>query len=105
MAKRLKLAKTIPVFANREEAAKFFETHDISAVWDQLKPVRPFKLPDSQIRAIRDRHARLKSAISIRLQPEQIKKARRIAARKSIGYQTQLRLWIAEGIQRESKRA
>ena len=54
---------------------------------------------------IRDRYQRRrKSAISIRLDPDQITTAKTIAARKSIGYQTQLRLWIAEGIQREAKR-
>ena len=70
MAKKLKLAKTLPKFADNEEAAKFFETHDISAIWEEFKPVPPLKLPDSQVRAIRERHAS--------------------AVRKSIGCQTQL---------------
>jgi hypothetical protein len=39
-----------------------------------------------------------KSPISIRLVPEQI------ASAKSVDYQMQLCLWIAEGIQRELKR-
>jgi len=103
MAKRLKLAKTLPKFASNDEAAEFFETHDISAIWDQLKPVRPFKLPPAQVKMIRERaEQRRKAAISLRLEPEQIAKAKRIARRKSLGYQTQLRLWIAEGIRREA---
>jgi hypothetical protein len=36
--------------------------------------------------------------------PDQIACARKIAAAKSVGYQTQLRMWIAEGIQREMKK-
>ncbi len=104
MAKRLQLATSIPKFTNNEEAANFFETHDISQVWDQLKPVRPFKLPASQVQAIRERYLRRKAAISLRLEPQQIAQAKRIARRKSIGYQTQLRLWIAEGIRREAGR-
>jgi hypothetical protein len=36
---------------------------------------------------------------------EQIAAAKKIAAAKSVGYQTQLRMWIAEGIRREAKRA
>ncbi len=36
--------------------------------------------------------------------PEQIIAAKKIAAAKSVGYQTQLRIWIAEGIRREGKR-
>jgi hypothetical protein len=39
------------------------------------------------------------------LAPEQIAAAKHIAAAKSVGYQTQLRMWIAEGIRREAKRA
>jgi predicted DNA binding CopG/RHH family protein len=42
--------------------------------------------------------------VSIRLVPEQIEAAKKIAATKSVGYQTQLRVWIAEGIRREAKR-
>src|ERR1035437_2931936 len=52
-----------------------------------------------------DRHAHAKSPISLRLAPEQIAAAKHIAAAKSVGYQTQLRMWIAEGIRREAKRA
>jgi len=44
-----------------------------------------------------------KSPISIRLVSEQIASAKKIAASKSVCYQTQLRMWIAEGIQREMK--
>jgi hypothetical protein len=39
------------------------------------------------------------------LGPEQIAAAKKIAAAKSVGYQTQLRMWIAEGIRREARRA
>jgi predicted DNA binding CopG/RHH family protein len=81
----------------------FFDTHDTSRVWQQMKPAAPVKLPARQAAAIRARHEARKAAISIRLEPLQIKAARKIAARKSIGYQTQLRMWIAEGIRRESR--
>lgn len=99
--KTLQRAKTVPRFASSEAAAEFFESHDVGDAEDGLKPVRPFRLPPGQTRKIQQRHARRKTAISIRLQPEQIAAAKKIAARKSLGYQTQLRLWIAEGIGRE----
>jgi predicted DNA binding CopG/RHH family protein len=38
------------------------------------------------------------------LDPEQIAAAKKAAAAKSVGYQTQLRMWIAEGIRREAGR-
>ena len=85
MTKRLKLATSIPQFESNKEAAEFFETHDISLVWDQLKPVRPFKLPPSQVKQIRERYERRKAASSLRLEPFQIFQAKRIAQRKSIG--------------------
>lgn len=93
----------LPKFANEEEEARYWETHSVAEIWDQLKPVRPFKLPPEQVKAIRERCQRRKQAISLRLESRQILQAKRIARRKSIGYQTQLRLWIAEGIQREQK--
>ena len=101
MPNKLKPASELPNFASEAEAANWFDTHDISQIWDQLLPVRPFKLPPEQRRMIRARHR--KSLVSVSLTPDQIAQAKTIAARKSIGYQTQLRLWIAEGIQREAK--
>jgi hypothetical protein len=56
-------------------------------------------------KSIRQRHAKAKSPISIRLGPDQIAAAKKIAEANSVGYQTQLRMWIAEGIRREAKRA
>jgi len=44
---------------------------------------------------------RIKRLLTIRVDPEQIEMTRKIAKRKSIGYQTLMRMWIAEGIERE----
>lgn len=51
---------------------------------------------------IHERYAQRKSkaAISLRLEQEQIEKAKRIAAHKSICYQTQTPIVVAEGIER-----
>ena len=77
----------------------------MASAWDQL-PEAPQAEPSPALaKRIRDRHARAKSPISLRLAPEQIVAAKRVAAAKSVGYQTQLRMWIAEGIRREAKRA
>ncbi len=73
--------------------------------WDQLPEAKPAKVSKALEKAIRERHEAAKSPISIRLGSEQIAAAKRIAAAKSVGYQTQLRMWIAEGIKREAKRA
>jgi len=106
MKRKLSPAKSpLPKFQSDQEAAEYFESHSAASVWDQL-PEAPQAKPSPALAAkIRDRHVRAKSPISIRLAPDQIAAAKHIAAAKSVGYQTQLRMWIAEGIRREAKRA
>jgi predicted DNA binding CopG/RHH family protein len=99
---RLKPAKSVPEFRTIEEEAQWWDTHDTSELWKNAKPVRPIRLPPDQVKFIHERAAARKQAISIRLDKEQIEAAKRIAARKSIGYQTQLRMWIAEGLSRDA---
>jgi predicted DNA binding CopG/RHH family protein len=106
MKKRLSPSKSpLPKFQNDREAAEYFESHSVASVWDQLVEAPQSKPLPALAGKIRDRHARAKSPISIRLAPEQIAAAKHIAAAKSVGYQTQLRMWIAEGIRREAKHA
>ena len=106
MKKRLSLAKSpLPKIQSDQEAAGYFESHSVAGVWDQLAEAPQAKPSPALATTIRDRHARAKSPISLRLAPEQIAAAQHIAAAKSVGYQTQLRMWIAEGIRREAQRA
>jgi len=106
MKKKLPPAKSpLPNFRSDKEAADYFQTHSVAEVWDQLPEAKPPRLSKALEKSIRERHRAAKSPISIRLGSEQIAAAKRIAAAKSVGYQTQLRMWIAEGIQREAKRA
>jgi predicted DNA binding CopG/RHH family protein len=95
----------LPKFQSDQEAAEYFEKHSVASVWDRLPDASEAKLAPTLAKKIRERHARAKSPISIRLAPEQIVATKHIAAGKSVGYQTQLRMWIAEGIRREAKRA
>jgi len=94
----------LPKFRSDKGAAEYFEAHSVADVWDHLPEGQPAKLPAALGKVIRERHARAKSPISLRLLPNQITAAKKIAAVKSVGYQTQLRMWIAEGIRRESTR-
>jgi predicted DNA binding CopG/RHH family protein len=106
MKKKLISSKApLPKFRSDTEAAEYFETHSIADVWDRLPEVKQAKPTAALEKSIRARHARAKSPISIRLVPDQIEAAKKIAAAKSVGYQTQLRMWIAEGIRREGKQA
>jgi len=106
MKKQMAEAKLpLPKFKSDQDAAEYFDTHSVADVWNQLGEERPPKLSKSLTKKIQERRVAAKSPISIRLAPEQIAAAKHIAAAKSVGYQTQLRMWIAEGIRRESKRA
>ena len=106
MKKKLPLAKSpLPKMQSDQEAAEYFESHSVAGVWDRLTEAPQAKPSPALAGKIRDRHARAKSPISLRLAPEQIAAAKRIAAAKSVGYQTQLRMWIAEAIRREAKHA
>jgi predicted DNA binding CopG/RHH family protein len=105
MKKKLPSAKTpLPKFRSDKASAEYFETHSVAEVWDQLRQAKQAKASEALTKSIRERHAQAKSPVSIRLVPEQIAAAKKIAAKKSVGYQTQLRMWIAEGIRREAKR-
>lgn len=95
----------MPKFRSDQEAAEYFQTHSVAEVWNQLPEVKAAKPSNALAKSIRERHVAAKSPISIRLGPEQIAAAKKIAAAKSVGYQTQLRMWIAEGIRREAKQA
>jgi predicted DNA binding CopG/RHH family protein len=94
----------LPKFGSDKAAAEYFETHSVAEVWNQLPEGEPAKASKALEKSIRERHRTAKSPISIRLDREQIAAARKIASAKSVGYQTQLRMWIAEGIRREAKR-
>lgn len=106
MKRKLATARTpLPKFRSDESAAEYFETHSVAEVWGQLPDGKLAKPSKALAKSIRGRHAEAKSAISIRLGQEQIAAAKKIAAVKSVGYQTQLRMWIAEGIRREAQQA
>ncbi len=95
----------LPKFRSDKAAAEYFDTHSVAEVWNQLPEGKRVKSSKVLEKAVRDRHRVAKSPISIRLGADQIAAAKKIAEAKSVGYQTQLRMWIAEGIRREAKRA
>lgn len=106
MKRKMQPAKApLPKFSSDEAAAEYFQAHSVADVWDQLPESKPAKPSKVLAKSMRERHTAAKSPISIRLGPEQIAAARKIASAKSVGYQTQLRMWIAEGIRREARRA
>lgn len=77
----------IPEFKNREEMAQWFDTHDMADYQDEFKTVRA-------------RFAKnLSQPVTIRLDPETVKKLRQQAHQKGIGPTTLARMWILERLQ------
>lgn len=101
--KRMKYLSSIdeiPDFKNEEEEAEFWATHSLAKIWDKLEDIGSVELDPELKKKIRERYGE-KRLLTIRLDQEQIEAAKEIAERKSIGYQTLMRMWITEGINRE----
>ena len=95
----------LPKFRSDDAAGGYSQTHPAAEVRGQLRKANPARQSKALANSIRERPKAAKSPISIRLGPKQIAAAKKIATATSVGYQTQLRMWIAEGIRREAKLA
>lgn len=81
----------IPKFKSLQEESEFWDTHSVIDYWDELEDVKG-PLIDARP---------AKKLVSIRLDPGIIAAAKRIARTKGVGYQTLLRMWAYEGLERE----
>lgn len=73
-----------------EEIANFWRTHDVSEFWAEMKEVKE-----------RFRDVRPKKAISMRIDEKALSDLKRLAERKGLGYQTLIRVWIKERLEKE----
>jgi len=77
----------IPKFTNRQEEAKFWESHSVSDFIEELKPVNA-------------RFAKnLSEGLHIRLNSQTLSTLREKAKDKGIGPTTLVRMWILEQLQ------
>ncbi len=77
----------IPQFINREEEAKFWESHRVSELLDEFKPINA-------------RFAKnLSEGLHVRLNSETLLQLRKKAKRKGVGPTTLVRMWILEQLQ------
>ncbi|HXS15407.1 MAG TPA: CopG family antitoxin [Candidatus Saccharimonadales bacterium] len=81
---------TIPTFDNREDEAKFWETHSIADLSDELKPVK--------VRFAKN----LSQGITIRFDQPTLHKLREIASNKGLGPTTLARMWILEHLRKQA---
>lgn len=78
------MSKKIPNFKNRQEMAKWFDTHDLGNYQDEFKTVKA-KFAKN-----------LTSTLNIRLDSKTIENLRTKAHQKGIGPTTLVRMWILE---------
>lgn len=79
--------KIIPDFKTRQEAAEFFDTHDMADYQDEFKTVRATFSQN------------LSEGITIRLDEKTLDKLRIQAHKKGIGPTTLVRMWLKEKLQ------
>ena len=81
----------LPKFANEQEEAEFWETHDSTTYLDDTEPVK--------VTFVDAREPKMQ--ISLRLDSETIDMLKAVARTKGIGYQTLIRIWVNERLAQE----
>ncbi len=76
--------RSIPEFKNREEAAEWYDTHDLADYWDELKPV--------EVRFSEN----LSELLTIRFDKDSLHKLQQEADQKGVDPATLARTWIME---------
>lgn len=74
----------IPAFANYEEEAAFWDTHDFGDFWEETEPVEVVF------------SKQLSANFTVRLSPATLKLLRKHAERKGIAPSTLARMWLVE---------
>ncbi|BCV20417.1 CopG family antitoxin [Moorella sp. Hama-1] len=97
------MKKKIPVFKSEEEEARFWDKEDTTEYLGEFEPVECQVTPELEQEIIQKKE--LKKPITLRLEPSQIEAVKRIAVRKGLPYQSLIRMWIVEGIQRSKARS
>jgi predicted DNA binding CopG/RHH family protein len=96
----------IPKFANEEEEARWWASREGREFVNQKSASAANKASapkGSRLVAQLNRTASVQ--IALRLPEPDVTKARELASRKGIGYQTLLKMLVHEGLRRESRRA
>ena len=94
--------KKLPKFKSKKEEARFWDTHsplDYPGEFTDINGSLEFS-PALLKKAAKRREER-KRHLTLRMGQQQIDLAKVIAKCKGLGYQTQMRVWIVEGIHKE----
>ncbi len=96
------MKKKMPKFKSEKEEARFWDTHSpMDYVSEFVDIEEPFKINQAVIKKAAGKRAERKRLLTLRMEQRQIDLAKVIAEWKGLGYQTQMRVWVVEGIRRE----
>jgi len=84
--------RKIPEFKNREEEAKFWDTHDFTDYKEEFKPIKVHFAKN------------LSEGITIRFDEPTLSKIREIAHEKGLGPTTLARMWIMDHLKQQAFR-
>lgn len=84
---KINMRSRIPEFKNRQEEAKFFDSHDMADFQDEFKTVHA------------NFSQNLSEGVTIRLDEKTLNKLRDKAHKKGIGPTTLARMWLLEKLQ------
>ena len=100
------MKKTIksPTFANEDEEAAWWASRQGREFLKQ-KSAEPEKKVSKGSRLVSQMDRAASVQIALRLPGPDVEKARELATRKGIGYQTLLKMLVHEGLRREARRA
>ena len=83
----------IPKFKNEDEERNFWATHDLTDYLDQLEPV---ELDLSKLKPSTE-------SISLRLPAYLLKRIKELANKRDVPYQSLIKIFLAERVERELK--
>ncbi len=94
--------KKLPKFKSEEEEARFWARHSPLDYPDEFVDMKePFEFAPALLKKAAKRREERKRHLTLRMGQQQIDLAKVIAKCKGLGYQTQMRVWIVEGIHKE----
>jgi predicted DNA binding CopG/RHH family protein len=99
-----KKSTELPTFANEEEEAAWWASRQGREFLKQ-KSAGPRKAAAKGSRLVGQLNRTASVQIALRLPGADVEKARELATRKGIGYQTLLKMIVHEGLRREARRA
>ena len=92
------MRKQIPHFESLEEESDFWDTADLTDYIDPDEPPIEVRFVGQMAERLKER---LEKSISLRLDEPMLTDLKRLARKRRIGYQTMMRMWVAERLEQE----